>query len=86
MTEEELASLVSSFPETHTLLIYVDAPTEVIISRMLERGEGSPEIKDQMVKYVKNIRGTYRSVLKQSGAKYTEINGERSVYDAPSNN
>lgn len=86
MTEEELATLVASFPQTHTLLIYVDAPTEVIVNRMIARGEGAPEIKDEMIRWIKNIRGTYRSVLKQSGARYTEINGERSVYDVRSNN
>lgn len=81
LTEEELGALVASFKQTNTLLLFVDTSTDVIIKRMITRGEGSEEMKEQMTKWVKNIRGTYRSVLKQSGAEYIEINGERSVFN-----
>lgn len=74
---EELKTLLADvFPATGTILLYVDAHTESIIKRLLQRGEGTEEIKDEMVKYIKNIRGTYRSVLRESGAVYIEINGE----------
>ena len=76
MTMEELQSLVKSFKSYNTIVIYVDAHTEAIISRLIARGEGNEEIRDEMVKYIKNIRGTYRSVLRQAGVPYIEINGE----------
>lgn len=81
MTEGELATLVAGFKQTNTLLIYVDASTDTIINRLLTRGEGTEDIKTEMTKWVKNIRGTYRSVLKKSGAEYIEINGERSIFN-----
>ncbi len=81
MTEGELAMLVASFKQTNTLLLFVDASTDTIINRLLTRGEGTEDIKTEMTKWVKNIRGTYRSVLKKSGAEYIEINGERSVFN-----
>ena len=81
MTEEELHLLATEIaPKTNTLIIYVNCPTQVIIDRLIERGEGAEELRMDMEKYVKNIRGTYRSVLTQSGAKYIEINGEDQNY------
>ena len=76
MTMEELQNLVKSFKDSNTIVLYVDAHTDAIISRLIARGEGSLEIKDEMVKYIKNIRGTYRSVLRQANVPYIEINGE----------
>lgn len=77
MSFEELQELVTEvFPETDTILLYVDAKTGTIIDRLIARGEGSEDIKEEMSKYIKNIRGTYRSVLRNSGAAYIEINGE----------
>ena len=64
------------FPKTNTVLLYVDAHTDTIIERLIARGEGSRNIKEKMTKYIKNIRGTYRSVLRQAGVPYIEINGE----------
>lgn len=76
MTMEELKSLVKSFKDTNTIVLYVDAHTEAIISRLIARGEGDETIKDEMEKYIKNIRGTYRSILRQAEVPYIEINGE----------
>lgn len=77
LTAEELKFLLKEvFPATQTVLIYVDAHTDTIIRRLIERGEGSEKIIPEMTKYIKNIRGTYRSVLRQAGAAYIEINGE----------
>lgn len=77
MTLEELQFLLKEvFPETNTILLYVDAHTDTIIKRLIERGEGNEKIIPEMTKYIKNIRGTYRSVLRQAGATYVEINGE----------
>lgn len=74
---EELQKLFSEvFPKTNTLFIYVDAHTDTIISRLIARGEGNEGIREEMTKYIKNIRGTYRSILKRAGASYIEINGE----------
>lgn len=73
---EELLELIKSFKEYNTIVIYVDAHTEAIISRLIARGEGDESIKSEMEKYIKNIRGTYRSVLRESGVPYIEINGE----------
>ena len=74
---EELKTLLADvFPATGTVLLYADAHTDSIVQRLLQRGEGTEEIKGEMVKYIKNIRGTYRSVLRESGAVYIEINGE----------
>ena len=77
MSFEELQLLIKEvFPATNTVLLYVDAHTEPIIQRLIQRGEGNEEIIPEMTKYIKNIRGTYRSVLRRSGAAYIEINGE----------
>lgn len=77
MSFDELQKLVTEvFPETDTILLYVDAKTDTIIDRLIARGEGSESIREEMSKYLKNIRGTYRSVLRNSGAAYIEINGE----------
>ena len=77
MTPEELAKLVTEvFPQTNTLLLYADAKTDTIINRLIMRGEGSKEEWYEMEKWIKNIRGTYRQVLRESGAAYIEINGE----------
>ena len=82
LSPEELKHLVQDiFPQTHTLLVYVNCPTEVIIKRLLERGEGKPEHRFEMEKWVKNIRGTYRSVLKESGADYIELNGTSTLQE-----
>lgn len=77
MTPEELKKLVTEvFPKTDTVLLYVEAKTDTIIKRLIQRGEGDPSQKSEMEKWVKNIRGTYRQVLRESGAAYIEINGE----------
>lgn len=77
MSFEELQNLVTEvFPETDTILLYVDAKTDTIIDRLIARGEGNESIREEMSRYLKNIRGTYRSVLRNSGAAYIEINGE----------
>ena len=77
MTPEELEKLVTEvFPQTNTILIYVDAKTDTIINRLIQRGEGNPRYLMEMEKWIKNIRGTYRQVLRESGAAYIEINGE----------
>lgn len=78
MTIEELKKLVNGFESSNTLLVYVDAPTEVIVNRMIVRGEGTEEVKGQMTKWVKNIRGAYISTFNKCGAKYIVIDGERS--------
>ena len=77
MTLEELALLIHDvFPATSTVLLYVDAHTDTIIQRLIKRGEGNEKIIPEMTKYIKNIRGTYRSVLRRVNAPYIEINGE----------
>ena len=63
------------FPQTHTLVIYVDASTELIIDRLVARGEGTPADKAEMEKWIKNIRGTYRQLLREAGAEYIIIDG-----------
>lgn len=76
LNDEGLRALVRDiFPATNTLLIYVDCSTEEIIKRLIARGEGSKEARPEMEKWIKNIRGTYRAVLRESGAEYIEING-----------
>ena len=77
MTPEELNKLVTEvFAQTDTILLYVDAKTDTIINRLIQRGEGDPKQISEMEKWIKNIRGTYRQVLRESGAAYIEINGE----------
>lgn len=77
MSFEELKTLLKDvFPKTSTILLYVDAHTDAIIQRLIARGEGNEKIIPEMTKYIKNIRGTYRSVLHRSEAPYIEINGE----------
>lgn len=76
MNDQALRTLVRDvFPETNTLLIYVDCSTEEIIKRLIARGEGSAAVRTDMEKWIKNIRGTYRAVLRESGAEYIEIDG-----------
>lgn len=76
LNDEGLRALVRDiFPATNTLLIYVDCSTEEIINRLIARGEGSAEVRTDMEKWIKNIRGTYRAVLRESGAEYIEIDG-----------
>ena len=76
MNLEGLKALVKDvFPATNTLLIYVDCSTEEIIKRLIARGEGSSEVRVDMEKWIKNIRGTYKSILNKSGAEYIQING-----------
>lgn len=79
ITEQELQKLVGEvFPRTGTLLIYVDLSTDEIIQRLIKRGEGSPDVRQDMERWIKNIRGTYRSILKKSMAEYIEIDGGKS--------
>lgn len=76
MNLEGLKALVRDiFPATNTLLIYVDCSTDEIIKRLIARGEGSSSVRVDMEKWIKNIRGTYKSVLRESGAEYIEIDG-----------
>lgn len=79
LSEEELKELIQFFKETQTLLLYVDAHTEVIVSRLIERGEGSKDQMCDMDKWVKNIRGTYESLLRRSGADYIKLDGEKNL-------
>lgn len=77
LTPEELTKLVTEvFPQTNTILLYVDAKTETIIKRLLKRGEGDPNQTAEMEKWIKNIRGTYRQILRDTGVAYIEVNGE----------
>lgn len=76
MSWEELLELIKSFKETNTIVIYVDAHTDKIVGRLIARGEGKEDIKEEMSRYIKNIRGTYRSILRESCTPYIEINGE----------
>lgn len=77
LTPEELSKLVTEvFAQTDTILLFVDAKTDTIINRLIQRGEGNPRYLMEMEKWIKNIRGTYRQVLRESGAAYIEINGE----------
>lgn len=74
---EELKILLRDiFPKTNTILLYVDASTDTIVSRLIKRGEGEEKLIPEMVKYIKNIRGSYRSIFRKSDAAYIEINGE----------
>lgn len=77
LTPEELKKLVTEvFAKTGTILLYVDAKTDTIINRLIQRGEGNPRYLVEMEKWIKNIRGTYKQVLRDAGAAYIEINGE----------
>lgn len=76
LTIDQLCELCETvFPQTHTLVIYVDASTELIIDRLIARGEGTPADKAEMEKWIKNIRGTYRQLLREAGAEYIIIDG-----------
>lgn len=87
LTVEELKYLTEKvFPATNTVFLYVDAHTDTIIKRLIERGEGNEKIIPEMTKYIKNIRGTYRSVLRQAGVPYIEINGEGGANYVKQNN
>ena len=80
LSVEQLQELCQHvFPQTHTILIYVDAKTEAIIDRLIKRGEGSQADYADMEKWIKNIRGTYRQFLREAGAEYIEIDGGKSV-------
>ena len=84
MNDQALRTLVREvFPETNTLLIYVDCSTEEIIKRLIARGEGSNEARMDMEKWIKNIRGTYRAVLRESGAEYIEVDGGKGCHIFP---
>lgn len=77
LTPEELNKLVTEvFAQTSTILLYVEAKTDTITKRLIQRGEGDPNQTAEMEKWIKNIRGTYRQILRESGAAYIEINGE----------
>lgn len=76
LTQQELKELIEFFKQTQTLLIYVDCPTEVIIQRLIDRGEGDPHMKFDMEKWVKNIRGSYTQLFRESGADYITIKGD----------
>lgn len=79
ITKVELQKLVTEvFPRTGTLLIYVDLSTDEIVQRLIKRGEGSPAVRQDMERWIKNIRGTYRQYLKTSLADYIEIDGGKS--------
>lgn len=79
MSPEQLQELVQYFKQTASLLIYVDCPSDMIVKRMINRGEGSPDKIPDMEKWVKNIRGTYRQVLREAKADYIDINGEKGL-------
>lgn len=73
---EELKYLVNDvFAKTHTLFIYVDLSTDNIIARLNDRGEIADGHRADAVKWVKNIRGTYRELFDKTKVKYIEING-----------
>lgn len=77
MSLEELKTLVKEvFPATQTVLILVEAHTEPIIERLIARGEGAEEHRTEMTKWIKNIRGSFKSILRKAEAPYIEINGE----------
>lgn len=76
MSLEQLQELVQYFKETATLLIYVNCSSEVIAKRLIARGEGNVDKMTEMIKWIKNIRGTYRQLLQDAKADYIEINGE----------
>lgn len=76
MNEQALHKLVTEvFPETGTLLLYIDCSTDEIIKRLIDRGEGDSSVRCDMEKWIKNIRGTYKSIITKSGAEYIQING-----------
>ena len=81
MTMEELTQLVSEvFPATGTIVLYVDCKSDEIVNRLIARGEGKEEFREEMTRWVKNIRGTYQSVFRQCGARFIEINGTGGRY------
>lgn len=76
LTIEDLTHLVEKvFPDTNTILIYVDCQSDKIVDRLIARGEGKEENREEMIRWAKNIRGTYQSILRQSNAKFIEVNG-----------
>lgn len=80
MTKEQLTHLCKEvFDQTHTIVIFVDMDSEGIVRRLIERGEGSNSDKADMISWVKNIRGTYRQILRESGVDYIEINGGKGL-------
>ena len=76
MSEEELKILLNEvFPETNTILIYVDCETDKIFMRMVDRGEATKADFQQAEKWIKNIRGTYKGLLDKTGTKYVQFYG-----------
>lgn len=73
---EQLQELVQYFKTTSSLLIYVDCSSETIARRLINRGEGSMDRMEEMIRWIKNIRGTYRQILRDAKADYIDINGE----------
>lgn len=76
LSREELRYLVTEvFPTTNTILIYVDCKSDQIVDRLIARGEGKEELRKEMTKWVKNIRGSYQSLFVQCNAKFIVVNG-----------
>lgn len=77
--EEELKCLLNTvFKDTNTIMIYVDCATEIIINRLIERGEATDNDRAALTKWVKNIRGTYKSLLNRNADNYITIRGDES--------
>lgn len=80
LTVEELKDLVrKTFKDTHTILILVDAHTDVIFNRLLQRGECNLSQRFDVEKWIKNTRGAYKQLLREIGAEYIEIDGGKAV-------
>ena len=79
LSEDELKYLMSSiFKQTNTIMIYVDCATDVIINRLIERGEATDNDRLALTKWIKNIRGTYKSLLNRNAENYITIRGDES--------
>lgn len=79
LSKEELKQLIQEFKSTQSLLLFVDAPSDLIFKRMVERGEADESNQIEAIKWIKNIRGTYRQIFRESGAEYIELNGEKAL-------
>lgn len=80
LTIDELKELVrKTFKETHTILILVDAHTDVVFNRLLQRGDCERSQRYAVEKWIKNIRGAYKHLLRDVGAEYIEIDGGGAV-------
>lgn len=68
------------FQDTKTIVLYVDADSETIAKRMESRNEYPAGVTshEKLVRWVKNIRGTYRSLFQRAGTKFININGVES--------